>query len=381
MNSPGKYIYDLSSFKEMGTTNKPYNERQSAEVYHNKGKNIVYENYIFHTSFSETKLNNTSVDNSLLMELRDEQNQTIIGVLGIARDRAKYSVYTGKESYISLSSNIDKDTIYLGEELKINVLTSYEQQIVNTKKIFDTRFFDQQLGLKITIHDKENRQLGIDSLLGIRLKLNDNYYSPDFQGAIRLRVSENISNTLSKIVLETKDNEILDTGDYKIKIESFGSADGIYYSTLEPQYEVKNLRITNNSYGLKVRTAKEMKIVDKKTGKTKNGNNALNIYVGYKSNLVKPKLKMHLERRKYDNVYSKEYEKVDFQKYISTTLVKTPDTDKTKEYLISNEPAEGERLISLNLKENLKTGTYRIMVDLYDDKKLIGTAYEYLIIK
>lgn len=165
-------------------------------------------------------------------------------------------------------------------------------------------------------------------------------------------------------------------------LNHFGSPDGIYYGEDIPQSVSLDFKYIHKLFGLKVTTADEMKIVDKNTGKTENNNTAINIYVDYESKLQNPKLKIHLERRKYDQIYQKTYEKVDMQKYISTTLQKDIDTDETKEYILAEKPVNGTRLKSVNMKEEkLQSGTYRIVVSLYDNNKFIGSAYEYLIIK
>lgn len=219
---------------------------------------------------------------------------------------------------------------------------------------------------------------GIDSLLGIVYKLDGVNYMPRVDGSVRMKISENVSNVLSKIEVNTTYNKTLATGNYQIQIESFGSPDGVYYGDVPSQIITKDIEIVNKIYGLKVHTLDEMRIVDKDTGITEYGTSALNLYINYNSGLSNPRLNMHLERRKYDSTYQREYEKVDLKDYVTTNLT---DASEDKEYVVSANPINGPRTQFLNFSTNLITGTYKIVISLYDGTKLIGTVYDYIIIK
>ena len=374
----GKYVYELSDFIEMGTINKMYNEDMSSLQYLNSAQDIVYENFIFHTSFVDTDINTNYIKNSLWMELRDDSDQTLIGVLGIARDRTKYSIHTGMDSIIDLNAVLEPTTLYLGDILNLDITTTYEQAIIDGARVSDTSFFDEQMGIRISIIDSDGNQLGADSLLGIRFKFEEEYYMPRFDGSVRIKVAETVSNILSKLQVDTTYNQNLMTGDYTIQIESFGSPDGIYYGDVISHIITKDLKIINKKFGLKVTTNDQMKIIDKKTGFNEMGTNALNVDIDYESALSNPRLNMHLERRKYDTIYQRDYEKVDLADFVTTPIL---SASQNLEYIVSTSPVNGKRTQFLNLGEDLETGTYRVMITLYDGTKFIGSAYEYIIIK
>ena len=88
-------------------------------------------------------------------------------------------------------------------------------------------------------------------------------------------------------------------------------------------------------------------------------------------------LAISLYRRDYSNIYSQAYELVDLADYV--TIAPT-NTKNEKEYIVSNSPT-ANMTYSIDLGTNLKTGTYKIVVKLYDNDEYIGEAYEYLIIK
>ena len=56
------------------------------------------------------------------------------------------------------------------------------------------------------------------------------------------------------------------------------------------------------------------------------------------------------------------------------------DGYKKNEYKIITAPTQ-ENLLFLYFKENLVTGTYKIVFKLYDGNIYIGEAYEYFVIK
>ena len=68
---------------------------------------------------------------------------------------------------------------------------------------------------------------------------------------------------------------------------------------------------------------------------------------------------------------------VDLKDYVSTILTATP---REKEYIVSTSPLASATYY-LMLKDNLMTGTYKLVYKLYDGNTYIGEVYEYMIIK
>lgn len=373
----GKYKYNTSEFIKMGSSNEYFDDQKSYESYYDQNQDLLYENYIFHADFSEANVTETALNNTLLMELQDDGGQTLIGVLGIERDATKYSIYKDKKSKIDVTAEVSKKNIYLKDSFNLIVTTNYEQQVVNSKTVYDTSFLNNQMGIKITIYDKNGNQLNSDSLLGITYTLNNKKYYPRIDGSTRINIAERVSNVLSKIKIETANNSVLNTGEYKIRIETFGSPDGIYYGLESSDYVEVPITIINGTYGLNVSTDDNSKFIDKKTGNTLNGNNSLVTNIKYSSALATPKITVSLYRRDYTSTYSKEYIQEDLANYVTNKL--TP-TKNTNEYLESDKPI-AESTLFLYMKENIKTGTYKLVYKLYDDEEYIGDAYEYFIVK
>ena len=316
-------------------------------------------------------------NNSLLMELRNDDDQTLVGVIGIERDVLKYSVYSNQDATIKLNGSINPTTVYLGNKADLNVETSFTQTVVDSKTIYDTQYFDKKLGIKISIYDLDGNRLSIDSLLGVNFELDGQKYYPRVDGTTRINIADKVTDVLAKIKINTEDNTTWATGDYKIVIESFGSSDGIYYGLTASDKIELDIRIINSAYGLKVITNDEAKIVDKETGNTESGNNVITSVVEYSSALSNPSITVSLYRRTYNDVYSMDYEKVDLQDYVSNTLVAT---NKEKEYVAFNTPISTQNYL-LSLKSDLMTGTYKLVYKLYDGETYVGEAYEYVVIK
>ena len=177
--------------------------------------------------------------------------------------------------------------------------------------------------------------------------------------------------------MHTENNTTLATGDYVIRIETFGSSDGIYYG-LEASHVLNlNVRIINSSYGLKATTPDAHKIIDKTTGNNKSGNNDLTCTVNYSSGLNEPSITVSLYRRDYSEECSQTYSKVDLADYITDTL---SEPVATNEYLLTDSPTS-TITHQMHLKNDLMSGTYKITYKLYDGTNFVGEAYEYFVIK
>lgn len=373
----GKYSYYLEDFTAMGSTDGGFNEAAANATYYDSTNDIIYENFIFHVSFADCSSVATSENNSLFMELQDTDRQTIVSVLGIQRDVIRYTVYNDEDATLQTTGTVSPETLYLGNILNINATTQFEQTIVNSKSVYDTQFFDEKLGLKISIYDNNGNRLSSDSLFGVNFELDGHRYYPRIDGTTRINVADKVTDVLSRIKMHTENNTTIATGDYVIRIETFGSSDGIYYG-LEASHVLNlDVRIINSAYGLKVTTPDEHKIVDKATGKNKSGNNDLTCTVNYSSGLSEPKITFGLYRRDYSGAYSQTYSAVDLADYVTDTLTAT---NVAGEYLLTDSPT-ATVTHQMHLKENLMSGTYKIIYKLYDGTTVVGEAYEYVVIK
>ncbi len=372
--------YKLSKFIKMGSTslNNNYDDAYENTQYYLNSMRIASEEFIFIVDFAETELNSHKLDETLLLEIRDSENQTKIGVLGINYENLTYNIYNDSDALVGITASLSKEEIYLKDSTVLSVETNFSQTVYNGISIQDTTFFNKKLGLKITIFDENDNQLNISSLLGVSFTLKGVKYFPRMDGTTRFTIATKVANVLSKITINTVDSN-LPSGTYKIRIESFGSADGIYYGLVSSDVKEVTLNVLNNIYGLKSTLEEKFVTIDKVTGETMKGNNALMFNIEYSSGLANPNLRISLKRRLYDEVHSLEYEAVDFSDYFTHSYASIGDPEDYEYFLPSNlAPTQN---LFLYLKENLTTGTYKITFSLYDKNSYIGEVYNYIVIR
>lgn len=367
-----KTKFDISNFKIMGSTDQYFIESNSR--YYNSDLDIAHEEFIFHFDFSNANIVNPITNQTILLEYRDTNNETLIGVLGFLRDGLQYSVYDAG-SNISVNATTSKPSVYLGQELFLNVVTDYNQTLINNKTIFDTKYFGEKLGLKITFYDSDNQPVSGSSLLGVYLELNGTKYYPRKDGTTRINIASNVSNVMSNIQINTE-NSNLASGNYTIKVEAFSSPDGIYYGLQSDSQTIVPITILNSIYGLSVKLEDNMVIVDSESGTTLNKNNNLKFNIDFSSGLIEPNIKVGLYRRDYTSIYSNTYNLVDLNDYVTNELTSTNISDI---YLVTDTPSANFDF-DLNLKQNLTTGTYKMIFSLYDGDIYIGEVYQYIII-
>lgn len=367
-----KKEYNISEFKQMGSTDKLFDEDNTK--YYSSELDIEHEEFIFHFDFSNTGITEPIKNENILLEYRDDDDQTLIGVLGDIRETLDYSVYIAG-SNISVEAEMNNSSVYLGKDLCLNVTTDYNQTIIDNKIIYDTNYFGNKLGIKITFFDSKGEQVIGSSLLGVHFELNGNKYYPRTDGTTRINIAENVSNVASKIKVIT-DNSNLASGVYRIKVEAFSSPDGIYYGLESADETIIPLYILSSIYGLKINLEDSMVIINSETGMTQNDNNELNFNIEYSSGVVSPNIRVGLYRRTYEGVYSNSYNLVDLQDYVTNELTTTNINDM---YLVTDNPTE-EFNFEVNLKEELVTGTYKVVFAIYDGDIYIGEMHQYIII-
>lgn len=376
-NLYGEASYKLSKFIKMGSTstNNNYNDEEGNAKYYDSVNGYVHEEFVFIVDFKDSGINVDKLNNTLLIELRNASDQTLIGVLGVQHANMTYNLYHDKDAIIDLDATLESNKIYLGQKQKMTVTTNFIQQQINSKTIYDTNYFNKKLGIKISLYDSNGDLVNGASLFGVSFKYNNVKYYPRVDGTVRINIAERVANISSKIEMDTSYSN-LPSGSYTIKIESFGSADGIYYGLTSSDSVELPITIISSMYGLKVDLPEQSLVIDKVTGKGDNDNNAMVFTINYSSGLADPNLRISMYRRKYDEVYSREYEKVDIKDYVENDLLDRGDYN----YLIFENPTETQ-LLFLYMKENLMSGTYKIVFSLYDGDIYIGDVYKYIIIK
>ena len=362
--------YPLSMFTKMGSMSNNSN-------YDDAAMNIAYydgtdssEEFIFIVDFGDANINTTMLRNKFLIEMRDGNDESIISVLGIERDNLLYNLYSGLDSQISLDASVSDNPLYIGYNDIFDLVINYQSSDVDGAVITDTQYFDSKLGSQIYILNSDGNIVSGTDLTGTYFMMDGIKYYPDIAGYTHIKLSNKIGNTEKWIIFNT-DNSTLATGDYTFVIETFASADGIYYSSGENVTERIPVTIISSKYGLNPVINDESVIL--------NGADPQNLTfnIAYTSMLENPSIRVAMYRRRYDEVYDTNYELVDLQDYVDQSLF---GTNNQKEYLIIEDPNDNNEMTFV-MKDNLLTGTYRLSFRLYDNDTQIGEVIRYIIIK
>lgn len=374
----GEADYNLSMFEVMGAFNSGvhYDDATMNALYYRQSGDYSQEEFIFIIDFEDTNFANNSLDNYILFELQNSNNQTIVSVLGIQESGMHYDVYKGLDAVIDINGTISSNTIYSGETVTLDLLTNYTQSQVSNNTIYDTKLFDEKVGLKISIINSQGKVVSGTSLIGLTYEIAGASYSPSIDGTARIKIADRVGSIETWIKVKTGTSKFA-TGNYTLRVESFGSPDGIYYGLNTSDYIDFPIYIVNEIYGLDVTAANAEMIIDKITGYTLNGNNQVTYDIEYNSGLTHPSIRIKLLRREYTGIYSTDYNGVDLTDYVSNTLTATANTN---EYLVVNNPSR-HTYLTLNMKNNLTPGTYMVEFMLYDNSSLIGTVEKYIIIR
>ena len=374
LNDNKECSYDFSEFIRMGSTssNNNYNDGLNNINYYNS--EVSFEEFIVIVDFADSNITENVLEKSLLVELKNKENETVVSVLGIQQEKMIYSLYTDSDAVVKVEGILSKDKVYPGNSVNLKVTTDFTRKIVDSKIIYDTNYFDQQLGFKITYLDSNGNQVTGASLLGVTYVYEGVTYYPRMDGSVRIRLAEKMANVSANITINT--TESVAAGNYTMVIESFGSPDGIYYGDVSSDMDTLNINVLDTVYGLNLNMGDHTVLIDKQ-GNNLNKNNELSFNLKYSSVLSNPKLRMSLYRRNYDSIYSTDYEIVDLQDYINEELIKT---NKQYEYLLTDTPLNDVSYKYI-FKDNLKTGTYKFVISLYDGNTYIGDVYKYIIIK
>ena len=394
------YKYYFNKFKKMGSMDEMYNETDCLNnYYYNSTTDELYERYIFHYDFGEAGVTENVTNKLVSLQLEatvGNEDRTIIELIANQRKEVLYSLFTDSDAIINVEGDVSVNPLYLGKSNEvIRVETMLTQQAApDGRRIYDTNFFDEQMGVKISLIDALGTQQDSDAMLGVYFTVegdNDasghpNKYYPRIDGSTRIKIGTKVANSISKITMHTEENQSLVTGDYKIRIETYGSVDGYYYGDVSSGvYEVP-LTIISGIFGLKITSPSEQKIFKTNTGLNVSGDNKLDMTVEYSSLLDNPVLTVSLQRRNYDTIYAKNYEAVDLSEVLDGGPTEKFDEDTFDSdymYIVAGKDEIGEEDTSVyhyTMKSKVPTGTYKMVYSIYDGTTYIGSAYEYFIV-
>lgn len=381
--------YDDALHNSANSDTNPYGYYHPGE---GSDRGYAMEEFIFTVDFADSGITD-DVTSRLYLELVDpnKDNTSIISPLPSQGDRMKYNLYSDASTILDTTGSFTDKLLYIGEETTLDLSTTITQVEKNGVIVYDTTFDDYKLGVSISIYDENGNKVDGNSLFGVSFTLDDKTYFPgSTDGIVRIDLAGKVANVDSIIVVNTE-NSNLRSGTYTMKIETFGSYDGLYNSN-NSTADVLELEFTvlNNVYGLDVESIDISITHDLITGLDEEDNNVIDFTIKAESDLAMPNLRVSLQRRLYDEEYSLKYEKVsiaDFKKIFADQL-KVANEENGEFYITEPATTLPDTMPSFSLTlnkgsetEHLKTGTYRIVFSMYDGDNFIGSVYRYLIIR
>ena len=368
-----KKVFRFSDFYAMDSTDEHY----SADgTYYNSTTDLVFEEFIVHVDFEDTELEDDLESKNIFVQLRDAYNNSVRLTVNTAIYPMLFSVYNGIDVNKAVTLTTDKNVIYMGATLALNVDARYSfNRNNNSDIVYETTHIEDQMGLRITISSGSDVLTAAD-LAGIYISYKGSNYFPRSDGSYRIKIADAVSNVLANMTLNTENGK-LTSGTYTITVQSFGSIDGTYFSS-QIASDSKNIQVVSTSYGFDVSLDSNSVLIDKATGKNKNNTNNLNFTIEYSGTFEQPKVVVSLYRRKYDTIYSYEYTLVDLDDFVTNNLT---TTSVTNEYLVTDLVRASQNYTLTTNSSNLVTGTYKIVFTLYDGTNRICDMHKSVIIK
>lgn len=378
LQNDGEISYSLSNFIKMGSpsVSNTYNDAEANIKYYDSTEKKVEEEFIFIVDLKDAGINEDVLNKSLLLELRDANNNPVVPVLDISQQKMFYNLYEDKEAVINLDANLSNNILYIGQSIDLTATTTFSQQSIGNITIIDTNYYEKRLGIKLSLYNSDNEIVNGAGLLGTAFEYDGGRYYPRQDGTVRFNIAETVANVSSKIKIDAEKSNIA-SGQYTLVIETFGSADGIYYGVESTNRIEKAITIVNETYGLIANLPDNDVIINKDTGLSQDQNDYLDFQITYESSLNNPNIRVSMYRRTYEDIYDYDYVLVDLQDYVTNEL---EVSNKSKIYIVKNMPTNRFQYI-LNMKDNLMTGTYQIRFSLYDGDNYVGHINKYIIIE
>ncbi len=381
VQTSGETSIPLSKFIKMNSpdTNNTYSDAKSNQVYYDDENNYAYEEFLFIIDLENANMTTTELNKSISMELRNNENRTIVSVLGIRQEQMIYNLYN-EQSNIALGETVTmpSEYIYNGLNTEVNYETAVNySENEGRQTIIDTNYETSSMGLNISFYDSSNTLISSSLLEDTTIEINGTTYHSDSHGVFRIKLAGKVSNLSKKINMHI--GNTLPKGTYKIEYKLFASEDGLYSDGSRDTIVTKNVTLLGAENAIKVETEKEDQIKEKEDTSRK-----ASYIITYESELQEPNIRVSISKRNTNDKDTTNYTEIDPNELFTTTFVNpavnslTPGS--THEKMVTTSPTASIN-VSYNIKDNVDTGTYKVTFRLYNKNNLIDEVDKYLIIK
>ena len=373
--------FDFELFKETGTDDKFYTD----QTYYNNGQ--IKENFTFILDLSETEISSNYQNASLVIELRDSDENIIRSTLESTIKKVNiYSTINEESSaaYLYLTTDYDAHEILYNKDstTEVNISSGLYYKYDNGVKIVDTSYENKRSGLLIKFVDGEGNTLDRKYMKNLMFMIGDSIYYPGLDNIIRINLSDSITDTMSvlKVVTYESNNDLKD-GTYYLKISNYTSEDGLYYDELGTQeisIPVKVDNQKNAKYSFDVIMNNDDRVIEKSVDVA-----SISFKILQNTVAENPNVRISLYKKNYLTAYDQTYSIVDLEDYTSDNL----DKSSNNVYYAVKNPVQYDNNYRINdYVLNLNTSSfdnmgYKIVFDLYDGDKRVGSIEKYFIVK
>ncbi len=378
--------YKLSDFIKMGSisNDNTYSDALNNRKYFTDEYGRVVEEFIFIFDFKETTTTGTHVDNSILFELRNNEDRTLISVLGIRQALMNYSLYDSSNAVLKQTVNPSSNYMYYDIPFNIDYSTAIGyDQTEGREAIINTNYESSSMGLNVSIFDNSGTQVSSSLLSGTNIVIDQVPYFADSDGVYRIKLTGKVATI--KRTISIYSDALLPAGNYTLKFTLFASADGRHNShALESEETEIPVTLVGADNSIKVTTNDETKLVYGDTS-VNELNLKYNTYVvSYTTVLTNPNVRVSLYKRNIDNKDTTVYTEVDFNTLFSNELTSPSELSysakSTYEKMLKVNAGVSNTLY-FNFNDNLTSGTYKLVFKLYDNNQLIDEEFKYVIVK
>lgn len=380
LNTENEVTYKLSDFIRMGSTstNNTYNDQAANIKYYDVAHNYAMEEFMFIFDFKNTTFSGVYLDNSILIELRNNENRGLISVLGIRQAIMQYSLYDESNSVLVQNIQDLGDYLYNGiaETFTLSTNVDYDQT-ENREAIIDTNYEANSMGINVSLYDSQNIQISSSMLQGTVIKVENKSYFVDGDGIFRIKLAGKVSNLVRNMSIIVDDG--VPPGVYTIKFTLFASPDGLHNSSTKCVEYSKIITVVDDDNALVVTSDDTSKLVNGHTGLNM-ADKVFNQYtITNKSVLSNPNIRVDLYKRSTENADTINYIEVPFNTLFSDIVTSSNNSAYPHEIRI-NANINGTTIYTFSLNNNMTSGTYKLVFRLYDNNQIVDEEVQYVIV-
>ncbi len=301
-----RYLYNLSNFRNMGTTTGGVNggdyEDNNDIYYHDSKTRIVtyggyaLEKYDISIDLIDSEIDTNQLAQETYLELRnssgtlkyDNGDKDVIYNLydnnatmtqSISNEGQSYSVYENLTIPFTFDATLLEQIV--DSDGTVSEATTGGAGTDSTR-IHDTKYYDKKIGLAIEIVDETGERVKAPEVQNLKLtntKDSTQVYTAGDDGVIRVPLSDELAKIQNSYNLSLSQYNV-PAGTYKAKVYFFASDDGLHYGSEITVVKEFNITFINRLLGLAgVESTNDSRVINKATGLNLEGNSGLDLTV------------------------------------------------------------------------------------------------------